>query len=57
MTYQSIHKIISDKVYNGSGTSLRMFIKKEVHFSQQEACFDYQSKEYVRRRILDAINL
>ncbi len=62
MTYQSIHKIISDKVYNGSGTSLRMFIQKErirneVHFSQQEACFDYQSIEYVRRRILDAINL
>lgn len=62
MTYPSIHKIISDKVYNGSGTSLRMFIQKErirneVHFSQQEACSDYQSKEYVRRRILDAINL
>lgn len=56
MTYPCIHKIISEKGYEGSVASLRMFIQKErircVSSQKEEACSDYQPKEYVQRRSL-----
>ena len=44
MTYPSIHKIISDKGYNGSAASLRMFIQKER--IRNEAHWSYVKKKY-----------
>lgn len=56
MTYPCIHKIISEKGYDGSVASLRMFIQKErircVTAQKEDACSDYQPKEYVQRRSL-----
>lgn len=50
-TYPCIHKIISEKGYEGSVASLRMFIQKErircMSSQKEEACSDYQLKEYV----------
>ena len=56
MTYTGIHKIISEKGYDGSVASLRMFIQKErircVASQKEEACSDYYPKEYIQRRSL-----
>lgn len=56
MTYPCIHKIISEKGYEGSVASLRMLIQKErircVSAQKEEACSDYQPKEYVQRQSL-----
>lgn len=50
MTYPSIHKMISEKGYEGSVASLRMFIQKErircISSQKEESCSDYQPKEY-----------
>lgn len=56
MTYPCIHKIISEKGYEGSVASLRMFIQKErircMSSQKEEACSDYHPKEYIQRRSL-----
>ena len=57
MTYPSIHKIITEKSYNGSVAALRMFMQKErirneVSKKNSEICSDYQPTEYIQRKSL-----
>lgn len=60
MTYPRIHKIISEKGYNGSVASLRMFMQKEcIRQAEQESDSqvnsDYQPKEFVQRKSLSQL--
>ena len=57
MTYPTIHKIITEKGYDGSVASLRMFMQKEMirnqaAISQEDIYSNYLPKEYVQRKSL-----
>lgn len=60
MTYPRIHKIISEKGYDGSVASLRMFMQKErirqaEQLADSNVNSDYQPKEYIQRKSLSQL--
>ena len=60
VTYPRIHKIITDKGYEGSVASLRMFMQKErIRLSEiasnSDVNSDYQPKSYVQRKVLSML--
>ena len=60
MTYPRIHKIISEKGYDGSEASLRMFMQKErirqaAQTTDSNVNSDYQPKEYIQRKSLSQL--